>query len=109
MIRKTNARHDIARAHKVPCCAGCHHCHKLARCVVLNHVGPIEGNMCACGMYVRTVSGHHRFKDHQANSALEVLYLSLNQIGNAGACAICGCHQGNACVARTILVWLSKA
>ena len=24
-------------------------------CVVLNHVGPTEGNMCACGMYVRTV------------------------------------------------------
>ena len=55
--------------------------------VVLNHVETIEGNMCACGMYVRTVSGHHRFKDHQANSTLEELSLSANDIGNAGACA----------------------
>ena len=46
--------------------------------------------MCACGMYVRTVGGHHRFKDHQANSALTELRLNGNTIGNAGACALAG-------------------
>ena len=109
MICKTNAWHDIACAHKVPCCAGCHHCHMFARCVVLNNIEPIEGNMCACGMYVRTVSGHHRLKDHQANSALKVLRLSLNQIGNAGACAIADAIKATLVLHGPSLSWLSTA
>ena len=99
-------------------------------------------------------SGHHRFKDHQANSALKMLSLKQRQLHaeqprqqvpshclpapllwsfsprclfrlllwgpwvlrrwrgrltapplrSRRSMRLCGCHQGNACVARTILV-----
>ena len=81
----------------------------LRGCLVLDHVEPIEGNMCACGMYVRTVGGHHGFLDHQANSTLFFLYLGRNQIGNAGACALADAIKATLVLHGPSLSWLSTA
>ena len=63
--------------------------------------------MCACGMYVRTVSGHHRFKDHQANSTLTQLVLDANEIGNAGARALANAIKATLVLHGPSLSWLS--
>ena len=69
----------------------------LCRLSSLSHVCELFINVmitldieaCKLAMYVRTVGGHHRFKDHQANSTRGRLVLAGAQpIGNAGACAL---------------------
>ena len=105
IICKTNARHDIACAHKVTClCRSSSLSHIRAGVWYWTTLNPLRVTCVLAVCMSAPPGGHHRFKDHQANSALEDLYLDYNQIGNAGACAFADAIKATLVVARTILV-----